>query len=228
MDINYPKFQFEVRYTNILNFSLTARNVVSPFLKLAKSFNIFNQGMLEEQIKLNFDDDAFAIDLRWDRIILIAEKDISRFSDNNSPVKTFFQILDKLSKESSFGVITNYLFWVTLVKIMPENYSAILANFKKNNLNPNVDIFIQDPDDISIVLEKKDGQKLTSIAIGPFSQTDIINRGLIPFKSPELQGLINSVGLIMELKIFESSSSVDFTIFKELIRLTTNQYSKLL
>lgn len=228
MSIFYPRFHFEVRYSHILNFSTVVKDVLSPYLRLVTSFKISNQGLLEENIKLLFEDDAYAIDVRWDKIIFTAENDINRFNDENSPISIFFEILDKLGKKESFGMITNCVFMAVMVNISEEKHEKILKDFKGQYLNSNTDKFFTEPDDIAIVLEKQENDRLTSITIGPYSPKDIPRRNLIPFKSQELFiKLAEKNGIMMEMKVFENNKNINFKYFKELIKLSNN-YIKLM
>lgn len=54
MSLRQLKFQFEIRYTNKLNFNSVAREVIAPIIKLQSNIDIINQEQLEEQIKLDF------------------------------------------------------------------------------------------------------------------------------------------------------------------------------
>jgi len=66
-DISLPqlKFQFEIRYTNILYFNSVALEAIPPFIKLNSNIDMIDQGQLEEQIKLDFDSN-WSLNVRWD------------------------------------------------------------------------------------------------------------------------------------------------------------------
>ena len=225
-----PKFQFEARYTHILNFNVVAREIISPYLKLATGFNISNQNLLEESIRLNFDTDDFAIEFRWDRAFIIGERNINRFDDENSAIKVFFDILTKLRNSSYFGRFTVCIYLAFLVKISNDSREKILANFKEKYFKPDIKNILDSPNDLAFVLEKKITDSLTeTVTVGPYSEEDNITHNLFPFDSSELEMLHSSdkQGKMVQLKIIENTSTVTFKTFKELIK-TTNRYSEYL
>jgi hypothetical protein len=98
------KFQFEVRYTHILDFNQIGRGIIAPFVKLSTGFNIGNEGTVEELIRLEFAHDKFAMEFRWDRAFVYTEGDLSRFNEETSSINIFFKILKKLKDHQSFGI----------------------------------------------------------------------------------------------------------------------------
>ena len=223
-----PKFQFEVRYTHILNFSLIAREILSPYLKLTTGFQIFGQNSLEETIRINFEEDSFHIDVRWDRIILIGERDIERFDDENSQIKVFFEIIDKLQNTNSFGSFTSFLFLIYFVKIQEKVQNKILDEFVSKYCTPEIKNLLNDPNDISITLEKSNyADKQETIMVGLFTNKDLEVHSLMPFKSKELLDIRQKYGLMLQLRIFENITKPTFKTFQKLIE-SAGVYSKLL
>ena len=53
MNLITPIHQFEIRYSNILNFPLIARNAIAPFVKLANRINIDND-KIERMVTKNY------------------------------------------------------------------------------------------------------------------------------------------------------------------------------
>lgn len=226
-EVQCLKFQFEIRYTHILNFSTVIKEIISPFLKLASSFSIGNQGTPEESYRLDFEGDSFWIDCRWDRMIFLSERNIDRFKDENSPVQFFFKIAEKLTKRETFGVFTNYVLSVDFLKVLDDQFGKIKDDIKAKYLTSQTDDIIMNPDDIAITLQKNNKNKDITLSFGPFSQNDINERKLIPFKSPELTSAASSSGILLEIKIFEKTGEINFHLFKELLTLV-NDYSKLI
>ena len=186
-----PKFQFEVRYTHILNFSLIAREILSPYLKLTTGFQIFGQNSLEETIRINFEEDCFHIDVRWDRILLVGERDIERFDDENSQIKVFFEIIDKLQTTNSFGNFTGFFLLIYFVKIQDKTQNKILDEFISKYCNVEVRKLLNDPNDIGITLEKSNhAGKQEAITVGPFTNKEIEIHSLMPFKSKRSEELV--------------------------------------
>ena len=226
-DLQCLKFQFEVRYTHILNFSSIIKDILGPYLKLASSFSISNQGVAEESYRLDFEEDSFWVDFRWDRMIFLSERNIDRFKHDNSQVQIFFDIAEKLKQKETFGVISHYILLADLLKVIDRPFQEIKGEIKTEYLTTNTDKIINEPDDLAITLQKNDRNKDITITFGPFAKNDIEARKLIPFKSPELLEHMNSSGVLIELKTFEKTGTVNYALFKELINLTYN-YAKLI
>jgi hypothetical protein len=226
-DLQCLKIHFEVRYTHILNFSFVIKEILGPYLKLASSFSISNQGTAEESYKLDFSDDSFSIDFRWDRMIFLSERNIERFKEENSQIQIFFEVAEKLKSKDTFGVFTNYVYLVDMLKVIDNSFDKIKADIQTEFLTKNTDRIINNPDDLAIVLEKNGKNKNINITFGPFSESDINARNLIPFKSQELIELKNSSGILIELKIFEKTGIFNLALLKELISIT-NSYVKLI
>lgn len=226
-EVQCLKFHFEVRYTHILNFSTVIKEILSPYLKLASSFIIGNQGTLEESYRLDFEEDSLWFDCRWDRMIFLSERNIDRFKEENSPIKFFFEIADKLAKRETFGIYTNYIVIVDLLKVTDQTFEQVRDEMKSGYLTIKTDELIKNPDDIAITLQKNTKNKDITLGFGPFSQNDIIERKLIPFKSQELLNILEASGKLMEVKIFEKTGEINFSLFKELLSLI-NGYAKLI
>ena len=110
-------FQFEIRYSHILNFSQIGRKIIAPYVKLAQSISVENQNSLEERLVLNFEDDEYLIIVAWDRLLIKGQNSISKYTEPNSPFQMpFLDILDKLRKLSEFGSIKNILFAINYIK----------------------------------------------------------------------------------------------------------------
>jgi len=222
--LDHPKLQFEVRFTHIIA-SNVIREIVNPFLKLTSSFNIQDQGILEEQIRLNFEEDSFSIICSWDRVILISENNINRFLEEHSSITILFDILRKLSESESFGVFTNYLFNAYVVKIQQDNDGDVLELFRDKFLNSSVidKIFQSQATDYSVTIDRVDGSKITNIMIGPYTGKDIERYNLYPLRKQNAERIKNKLGNLISVKIFNKSNNIDLSIFKKLIQ-ETNQY----
>jgi len=223
MSLRPLRFQFEIRYTNILNFNSVAREAISPFIKLASNIVIVNQGQLEEQIKLDFDSN-WSLDVRWDRVIAISESDINVFQEETSSLNILFSILEQLSLAKSFGTIKDYLLFATFVKIVDQPIETITESFRTKFLKDNVfDIFKSD--DYRITFEKTNDDKVTTVSIGTFSEKDLILKNIYTYihQSPDS----TDVGYIMDIKFYEKISKANYNLFKGLVR-QANKSSEIL
>ncbi len=221
--ILYPKFQFEVRYTHILNFNGIVREIISPFVKLCSGFNIFNEGKQDESIRLIFEDDFF-IDVRWDKIILLSERNPSRFDDENSQITVFFKILKKLQEATTFGKLNNYYFLLYMVKLSDETTAEILNSFRKKYFQDSVIKFLPNANDCSIILEHHDDKKnkQESISIGPYSYKDNSKHTLSIFNSVELSDMRipTAKGRMLHITFSEDIVDLSFKILRDLVKQT--------
>ena len=72
-----PYIQYEIRYSNILNFTGWVRDIVNPFVKVATSISLDAPNSHRERIILNFDDEYMQMFVTWDRIIFKSEGDMN-------------------------------------------------------------------------------------------------------------------------------------------------------
>lgn len=213
----YPLTQFEVRYTQILNFTQLNRGTLSPYLRLAKSFNVINQGRLEESIRLNFDDDLFFIECRWDRIIFAAEIEPAKLLQaNTTSLKTFWEIVKQFSESSSFGSFTHYIFLLYEINILDLPIEAILQKFKSQYLSSQIDNILES-DDAAITLEKDNSKKVTTITFGPYTNKDNTKHNLFQFNSSNIESVANKNGTLLRYQVNDNFTKVDTGLISRLI-----------
>ena len=217
MQPEVAKFQFEIRYTNILNFGPVAREIISPYLKLASGFRINNQGLLEEEIKLDFDLGNFSIDVRWDKMVILSENNMLQYNDENSNLGIAFSILDKLSNSSSFGSIKNYILLATCLISAKDTHSNSLDRFRDKFFVKNCFQHFK-PSDYAVIFEKEEDEKLTTLTLGPYSNKDLVFRNIksIGYVDTNSENDIN--GFMVDIKIFEPISKIKHKTFVELTK----------
>ena len=211
----YPLTQLELRYTQILNFSQVIRELISPYLRLTTSFNITNQGKLEETIRINFEDDPFFIDCRWDRIIFVTQNDPKRYVKPNSTMKIFWEIVEKLSQLPSFGMFKHSAFYTFEIKIFKEVQGEIIKKFKAKYLTLEVDNILNLSTDIAIVLEKIAPEKQVTITYGAYSKNDIKKYNLFPFTQDNPESLNNEFGTLFRFQVIEDYNKFNNDILKK-------------
>lgn len=214
MNYAYPFTQLEFRYTQILNFSHVVRELFSTYLRLTTSFNISNQGKLQEVIRINFDDDLYFIECRWDRIIFITQDDPKRFLKANSTMKLFWEIVEKLSKLSTFGMFKSSAFYTFEIKLLKETQEDIIKKFKAKYLTAEVDKILNQASDLGIVMEKFTPEKQITINYGVYSYIDIKKHSLYPFISNP-NSLKDDVGTLFRFQIVENYNKYDNEILKK-------------
>ncbi|GAA5522328.1 hypothetical protein LQ318_11310 [Aliifodinibius salicampi] len=224
------KFQFEIRYTYILDFESHYKSILSPYLKFASGMQIHGQGTRNEYIKLLFEEDGYSIDCRWDRMVFVYEGEINNLKKNQSALnKIFFEIFDQISSLQSFGKITNYLIVANGVKLVEnEHFEELVEKFTSHYLSDSANVhFDGDNKDSAIIVEyNKDGVDVTQ-KFGPYNcQNDIDKHDLLPFNMEEDTKLKKMNGLIMQLKFFEETAFINFDKTTVLIEEMNNIFQK--
>jgi len=114
----HPIHQFEIRYSNILNFTSTIRDTIAPFVRLADKISIDFENTVNERISLVFNNEKYHVSIMWDRILFKSiDMDVFQFSENNSLIEEpFFNIFKKVTEMSGFGDVRNFLFFFNNIK----------------------------------------------------------------------------------------------------------------
>ena len=97
MEIIVPVHQFEIRFTPILNFSNSIKEILAPFIKFSDTPpQVQRENTILETITFNANSNTL-ITVSWDRIILRHEGDIEKLSENNSIIEEpLFTIFNKI------------------------------------------------------------------------------------------------------------------------------------
>ena len=176
------KTQFEIRYTNILDFPSRYKAIVSPFLRLA-TFNIHSMDTLEEFIVLNFNNEPNIIDLRWDKAIFYTTREVSSLYQKNGPTTSYFEIFSRLKELESFGLVQNMLlakWWL--------NESCPRDEYFKRYIKKSAQVDGFELDDIAIIEEYTNNEKdLFKIEHGFFKPEKDLQRFGIPDQNGELR-----------------------------------------
>lgn len=217
MNYVYPLTQFEIRFTHILNFNQIIREILSPYLRMSSSFNFSNQGRFEESIRINFEDDLYSIDCRWDRLVFLCEDEPSRFSKQNSTFKLFWEILEKLTQIATFGALRHSLFVSHEINILDITQDEILKKVKEKFFTSEIDKVMKDPDELAITLEKGSFSKQTTITFGPYSNADNKKYNLFPFKGSKFNEVEEKFGTLLKFQVLEEFKKIDLDIFKRLV-----------
>lgn len=182
--------------------------MVSPFLKLA-TFNIQGIGSPEEYIVLGFNNEPYAIDLRWDKIIFTTQRKVSSLFEKSGPTSSYFEIFERLKALDSFGQVQNALLatWWVNESLTKERY---LEKYVKKQVK--VDEF--DLDDIAIVEEYTNADKeLVKVEHGFFK----------PEKDLQQYGIIDSDGEIKK----KSGQFVQLIMVKKSITPSIDEFKKM-
>ncbi len=214
-----PYIQYEIRYSNILNFTGWVRDVVNPFVKVATNISLDAPNSHRERIALNFEDERLQLIVTWDRILFKCEGNIEKLKHGNSTINTvFFKIVEKISSHESFGTHINQLLFVTFVKIKNEKQENVYSDLKTKYLKSTVDSILGNKADFAITLQETKGEMNSSVTFGPYNGLiDLSNRNMLP-TDVKLSEQCAGIGEMAEIKLFNTNKHiVNFDSFKELI-----------
>ena len=221
-----PVHQFEIRYTYLTDFAVTAREIIAPFALLATNIKIENENLTSSRYILLFEKDNYSIIFSWDRLIIRYEGDLDSLIINNSIIEQpFLNMVSKIKEAKYFGKITNYLCYTIFVKIYPKEFQSPsiqesnIKSFSKRFLNlSETDLLISNPSDFAINLEKKRDGKQQSIIFGPYRGVeDLHKRGIIA-QTKKIIDNSELNGEIAEVKILEELNNISFGKYKEAVK----------
>ncbi|AEA43760.1 hypothetical protein [Fluviicola taffensis] len=224
METVSPGFQFEIRYSPILNFKDVAHTIISPFVPLATNLGLGNEGTKEERYLLEFNKENYKLTVAWDRIVLRFEGDITTLGNSNSVIEEpFLHLFSKIKEMEEFGKVNDVLLYCILVKEIDKTPSEIYSNFVDKYFTSSAKNILGNANDSAIVFERENGNDTVNddvrITTGPYNGLeDLETRKFIPnFLSTDL---FKNPGEMIEIKILRSVSKVNFTLFKELLSET--------
>ncbi len=227
MNLFVPAHQFEIRFTNLINFPFIIREVLSPFVPLAKAIQIERENTLQARFTLTFD--TYSVLVFWDRVVFRFEGDTSTLLENNSIVEEpFFNIFSKIKELKDFGTITNMLHYTVCMNIIEGKTKEVVVNdFSKMYLNESTKKIMSNPNDLGIILEDKIGSIGININFGPYTGIDDLkNRNITPVTDHIIENSAK-FGEFAEIKLVETSKIANFKKYKELSTLSNDYLKKL-
>lgn len=231
MDFITAKFQFEIRYTPILNFQSIYRELLAPYIKLSSGFRINNKNQDSEYITIVFEEEGVHIDCRWDRLILLTQGDHQSIIDPDGLSKIYFEIFEKLKTNDSFGIINNYIAvasGVTTHKQSDIKLEQVKKNFIEyyfqNSISKRLESKNQPDPAIIFDFVDNDGND-NNLSIGPYDyDKDFKKRNLAPYNSEKFESLKSNYGYMVEYKITSTDSRVDLTTISSFFKKLDSFY----
>ncbi len=223
MEITYiPRIVFELKYDFMLDFAQNYRSLLGPFVRLAKTLSILNEGKLNETLRLDFVEDKFRIDIGPENIILVTEGEIPLplFAHPTAPGKIFFEILEKLRKEETFGNFKHLLLLMECIVEIEGDRETIVEKLHRSYLNPS----LLEPKsrsrtfDLNFGSNKGDG--FNNLHVAYFDNSILHNNSidLFLFSTDKAMDVIlrESNGMLLGYTLFEKNiSKVDLRLFRE-------------
>ncbi|MEA3495572.1 MAG: hypothetical protein U9R42_06000 [Bacteroidota bacterium] len=220
MEIICPIHQFEIRYSNILNFPLIIREAIAPFVKLASRIGIDNENSHSERITLFFDEQYYQIVILWDRIYIKVENNgYFSLNENNSIIEEpFLNLFSKISEMKGFGEIKNCLFFSIFVHPKKDNLDIVIKDFTEKYFTKNSLSLLPNYSDIGISVEKNDDRSQIFLNFGPYIGADDLKKKNIVIKNTELLKELECTGEMLEYKYFENNKNVHFKLYKNIFQ----------
>lgn len=208
------KTQIEIRFTSLLSFRMIYKPLVAPYTKHCK-FEVMNIDTYKEYIVMLFKDEGYLIDLRWDRIIYIADGRKDNLFANNGPLYYFMTIFDKLKAHAEFGEVQNVVFAQWNLLEISETEAKIANNFRKQYLI-SMPILNDYQYDLGIAVDYRRKEDLVKLVFGPFRpKTDIETHKLTPISSREVADALKKNGIFSQVISIENYSQPSLSTFKQ-------------
>ncbi len=221
--------QFEIRFSNMLDFPKSVNTVLSPFVKLATRVGISNENSRNEIIELRFEPEFYKIRVYWDRVVITTQIPLEKQILNNSVIEEpFLNIFDKISQLDSFGSVKNILHY-TIILALKNNKSRneSFQEIKKHYLTNNTKKLLSDFDEIGISLSKSSDSEIEEIQIGNFVGKQDFERRNIEFFDKSIEKLLEESGELLEIKFFEKKDNIRFSDYKKITQKALNKINML-
>ena len=221
-----PVFQYEIRYTKILNFSQIMHKAVSPFVPLASNVIVENENSKDVRYTLEFPQDNFRLIIAWDRLVIRAEGSTNSMSSNNSIMEDpFFNVFEKISNLEEFGKITDVLLYAIVVSIKKDesdNFNNIINRYVKDDWKS----ILPSANDVALNLVDTSDGNYRQVIHGPYlGFPDLHKRNAFPNYLDVKQ--LEQSGEMAEIKIFQKASLANFDIFKKCFNEYNNYINRL-
>jgi hypothetical protein len=219
------KIQYKIEYSHILTFSLHYKDIIAPFFKIPNlSYGFENQGTIDESINLIFKESKCAIQCNKGFVTVIYEGDPEDLKRSESPqMLNFFDILAAISDMSAFGFYTRHSIQAQAVKMYEEGFE--LNEFQDAKNSKFIKFFpLSNLNEFALTFESGTVNDYRRIQFGNFSQRDIKNFDLTPFKTEHNSDLTSgNSGYMCDIVITEPLSAKSRTKFKELLTLVQTE-----
>lgn len=216
------KVQYQIDLVHILTFKDEYRYALNPYFGFDNvEYGIDFENSISESIRLIFRNECFAISMRKEALTFVFEGDVSELKNPSGPMKIFWELYEKVKAFKGYTKTVRHTLTCYAVKVLgTEDVKDIFANnpFIKNNPFPNLEEF-------GCIYEFTEDGKELKLQFGNYSSKDIKKSDLTPFGSDHNKDLVDSVGLMAHLDIYEMDKSPSFNKFKSLLHNAENKLS---
>lgn len=208
------RIQYNIDYTHILTFKDEYKNAILPYFGFDNfRYSIFNENTINESIRMIFDNDKIALTVSKEAINFMFEGDVNDLKNQTGIIKNFWDIYEKILNFKGYKRTNRHGLIIHAVDIKEKGE---VENILKNNpyfkLNPFGKI-----DEFTCLYDFKQDEKSYKFYFGNFSEKDIKNHDLRPFKTEFNKDLIDGVGLMCRVEALEACKETSFNKFRSLL-----------
>lgn len=224
MEINYlPRVVFELKYDFMLDFAQNYRKLLGPFVRLAKTLSILNEGKLNETLRLDFTEDKFRIEVGPESMVLITEGEnpLPLFVHTTAPGKVFFEILEKLRKEETFGNFKQLILLMESLTEMEEEKEDIIRMLHRSYLSTNLVQPKNSPRTFDLNFGFNEGEGFYNMHVAYYDSSMLVNNStdLFLFSSERVLHILGNKSncLLLGYTLLEKNiPRVDLRLFRDL------------
>lgn len=216
------RYQFELRYHPIFNFSSSYKDIVAPYVRNSQAFQIEDSEYGQEKVVMRYDEHQLVWEVRWDRMFFLAEGDVLSLSGKDSFAKLFFELFEKFREMTGFGSLRTV--FSRMHCVVPRDSHIQPADFAESigikSLSKQFNL--RDLDDIAITIERKfESNSALRMTYGPFNgEEDIVRHKLLPMESVELKAaLLRTNGILVDSLVTDNVQNADYRTLADAIKL---------
>lgn len=208
------RLQYNIDYTHIITFREEYKQAVLPYFGFDNlRYGIDNENTINESIRLIFSTETIALFIRKEGITFLFEGDIIDLKNQTGVIKFFWDIYEKIKTFKGYKKTNRHSLFAHAVDIKgKDEINDVLSNNPYFKLNPFGKL-----DEFASIYDFKKNERTYKFTFGNYSEKDIKNYELTPFKTEYNNELFDNVGLMCRLEIFEDCNNPSFNKFKTLL-----------
>ncbi|MFN8335836.1 MAG: hypothetical protein U0U09_11980 [Cyclobacteriaceae bacterium] len=217
------RLQYQIDYVHIITFKEEYKEAVAPYFAFDNlEYGVDNESTIHESIRLIFKSENIAIILRKEGITFIYEGDVEGLRNQNGIIKIFWDLYEKVKLFKGYSkTVRHHIVAHSVVLSDQEVIDSVIEKKQYLNLNPFGKL-----DEFACIYQFKKDEFEYKFHFGNYSNKDIKNHDLTPFKTDYNSDLLNSVGFMGRLEIFEVEKTPTFSKFKSLLSKAENVFKE--
>ncbi len=208
------RIQYNIDYVHILTFKEEYKQAVIPYFGFDNlRYGIDNENTINESIRLIFASDFMALFIRKDGLTIIYDGADSDLKNQNGIMKFFWEIYERIKNFQGYKKTTRH-------SIIAHAVDLTEKKLIEKSLNNN-DYFSINPfgklTEFGCNYEFKKDDKDYKFQFGNFSEKDIKVHDLRSLGSEYNKDLVDGLGFMCRVEIFDKCSTPNFSKFKALL-----------